>query len=403
MIRYFLYMMIACFLILSACRKVQDKQFIERITLKKKDKIPYGTSAARQLLPSLFPGTSFYNDDSEPGNWESLNTSSSNQAILIMAIDFNADDEELRRLNYFAGNGNYVYIIAKSFSDEAAKFFNFSYSGNSFEIYSNQLADSLFLKFEQPAFYNTQNYTYPGKKFASKFTSINSNFTAVLGRDKDNNPNFIEYKTGTGRIFIHSSPLAFSNYFVLHKKNAEYFEHALSIIPRGIESFVWNEYYLSGAAANKRNKEEETAWYRVLFRYPAFKFGLLTGLFMLILYALLSSRRKQRKIPFHSKPQNDSLDFVKTLGRLYHDRRDHQNLAKKMTLYFLEHVRSTFKLPTHTLDENFIRALQYKSGFPQEELSEIFSFINYIKQDGQVNEYQLSKYHKQLETFYQTT
>ena len=403
MTRYMLHMMLACFIVLSSCRKVQDKQFSERITLKQKDKIPYGASAARQLLPSLFPGTSFYNDDNEPGNWEALNTNSSNQAILIMAIDFNADEEQLRRLNYFASNGNYVYIIAKSFSDEAARFFNFSYSGNSFEFYTNQMKDSLLVKFEQPAFYNTQKYTYPGKKFSSNFTSLNTDFSAVLGRNEDNNPNFIEYKTGKGRIFIHSAPLAFSNYFILHKKNSEYFAQALSAIPMGIESFVWNEYYLSNEAANKRNKEEETAWYRVLFRYPSFKWGLLTGLFMLSLYALLGSRRKQRKIPFHSKPQNDSLDFVKTLGRLYHDRRDHQNLARKMTLYFLEHVRSTFKLPTHTLDENFIRALQYKSGFPKEDLEEIFSFINYIKQNGRVDEQKLSAYHKQLETFYQTT
>ena len=164
MTRHLLYMMVACFILLPACRKVQDKQFNERITLKQKDRIPYGTSATRQLLPSLFPGTSFYNDDSEPGSWESLNTNSSNQAIVIIAINFNADEEELRRLNYFASNGNYVYIIAKSFSDDAAKFFSFSYSGNSFEFYSDQVADSLFLKFEQPAFYNTEQYSYPGKK-----------------------------------------------------------------------------------------------------------------------------------------------------------------------------------------------------------------------------------------------
>jgi len=55
------------------------------------------------------------------------------------------------------------------------------------------------------------------------------------------------------------------------------------------------------------------------------------------------------------------------------------------------------------LDENFIRALQYKSGFPKEDLEEIFSFINYIKQKGRVDEQKLSAYHKQLETFYQTT
>src|SRR5687768_8169220 len=125
MIRFCLHIMIASLLLLPACRKVDDKQFNERITLKQKHKIPYGTSAARQLLPSLFPGTGFYNDDREPGNWDVLNTGSTNQAILIMAIDFNADEEVLRHLFHWASNGNYVFIIAKSFSEEATKFFNF--------------------------------------------------------------------------------------------------------------------------------------------------------------------------------------------------------------------------------------------------------------------------------------
>jgi hypothetical protein len=391
------------FFVFTGCRRVDENQFNERITLKQKDKIPYGTSATRELIPLVFPNTIFFNDQNSPYNWESLNINSNNQAILLMAMDFNADEEELRRLNYFARNGNYVYIIARSFSDEAVRFFNFTYSRNSFDIYSGQPTDSLYLKLEQPAFASSQVFSYPGKKFSSYFISLDANITAVLGRDEYNRPNFIEYKTGAGRIFIHIAPLAFSNYFVLHKKNADYFEHAVSVIPNGIEKFVWNEYYLTKPATDPNREESEAAWYRVLFRYPAFKWGLLTGLFMLVLYAFLGSRRKQRKIPLHSRPQNDSLDFVKTLGRLYHDRRDHQNLARKMTLYFLDHVRSTFKLPTHTLDENLIRALQYKSGFPADQLEEIFSFINYLKQNGDVNEHQLSKYHKQLETFYQTT
>ena len=108
-------------------------------------------------------------------------------------------------------------------------------------------------------------------------------------------------------------------------------------------------------------------------------------------------------IPVYKKPKNDSLDFVKTLGRLYHDRRDHQNLAKKMSVYFLEHVRSSFKLPTHTLDDNFVKALHFKSGYPEEDLGRIFSFINYLNENGAVNELQLSEFHRQLEKFYQTT
>ena len=108
-------------------------------------------------------------------------------------------------------------------------------------------------------------------------------------------------------------------------------------------------------------------------------------------------------IPIHSKPRNESLDFVKTMGRLYYDRKDHQNLAKKMSIYFLEHVRSTYKLPTHTLDEPFIEALQYKSGFSQGHLNEIISFIQYLQNGGSVNEERLIHFHNQLESFYQNT
>ena len=108
-------------------------------------------------------------------------------------------------------------------------------------------------------------------------------------------------------------------------------------------------------------------------------------------------------IPDYSKPRNESLDFVKTMGRLYYERRDHQNLAKKMGIYFLEHVRSNYKLPTHTLDDQFTEALHFKSGHSRGDLNEIVSFVQYLQDDGSVNEQQLIHFHNQLESFYQNT
>lgn len=108
-------------------------------------------------------------------------------------------------------------------------------------------------------------------------------------------------------------------------------------------------------------------------------------------------------IPPHPQPTNESLDFVKTMGRLYYERRDHLNLARKMSVYFMEHVRSAYKLSTHTLDEAFTEALHYKSGYPEEELKEIISFIQSLKGEGTVNEQQLIHFHNQLESFYQNS
>jgi hypothetical protein len=108
-------------------------------------------------------------------------------------------------------------------------------------------------------------------------------------------------------------------------------------------------------------------------------------------------------IPPHEKPTNDSLDFVKTLGRLYYDRRDHKNLAGKMGAYFLEHVRSTYKIITHTLDDDFIQSLHVKSGYPQPEIKKIVTKIEQFSEWPNISEERLADFHKSLELFYQNT
>jgi hypothetical protein len=96
------------------------------------------------------------------------------------------------------------------------------------------------------------------------------------------------------------------------------------------------------------------------------------------------------------------LDFVKTIGRLYYDKQDHRNLAKKMSTYFLDHIRTTYKLSTQTLDDTFITALHAKSGYPEEGLKSIINFIKQID-TAQITETPLFNFYKQLELFYLNT
>jgi hypothetical protein len=138
-------------------------------------------------------------------------------------------------------------------------------------------------------------------------------------------------------------------------------------------------------------------------KYPAFRWGLLTAISTLALFVLLEMRRKQRIIPAWGKPKNDSLDFVKTIGRLYFDKADHKNLAKKMGTYFMEHIRSQYKVATHTIDEGFIEAVHQKTGYPLEDVARIIRFIQFVDTAPAVSEAQLSDFHKQLELFYQNT
>jgi hypothetical protein len=123
-------------------------------------------------------------------------------------------------------------------------------------------------------------------------------------------------------------------------------------------------------------------------------------LLLLLVYALLEMRRKQRFIPLMMKPRNDSLDFVKTIGRLYYDKGDHKNLSRKMSAYFMEHVRNRYKLATGTLDDNFVQQLQFKSGMEEAEIRNIVTFIRYTEDAPVINQAELAQFHRQLEAFY---
>jgi hypothetical protein len=371
----------------------------ERITLRPNDKIPYGYYAAYHFLPRLFPNAKIGIDKAAPLEWKGIDEESSNQAIIMTGSYFLADEAELRQLINFARRGNHIFIITTALSYEANQFFGLSgsYFGDD-EGFKNEYNDSIGAQLTSPPFPSAQKYLYPGKRISYSASAKDDKKRIVLGRNNAGRANFFYFKAGEGSISIHLSPMAFTNYFILHKNNIEYYQQALSVIPRNVDRIVWNECYLF-----KRGKSEEPNFLKVLFRYPAFKWALLTAGATILLFAFMYIRRRQRIIPVFKKPANESLDFIKTIGRLYHDKRDHTNLAQKMGVYFLDHVRQRYLLATHTLDDDFVTALHAKTGYDLESLNGIVIFIKYLRNNPIITEHQLIHFHKQLENFYQNS
>ncbi|MER3464789.1 MAG: hypothetical protein C4329_10650 [Chitinophagaceae bacterium] len=391
--------LIALAIILIGSARLQPRKMNERLSLRTKDKIPYGFYAAYHLLPELFTHASVSLDKSQMLRWDDIQTDSGNQAVVMVCTYFDPEEYELRQLANFVKRGNHVFIIAASLSEQANKYFGLSSSFiDDDEGFKNEDNDSLGVQLAVPPFTSDQKYLYSGKRISYTTALHDSSKGLVLGSNNAGHPNFLYFKAGEGIITIHLSPLAFSNYFILHKNNIEYYQQAMSVIPQSVDRIVWNEYYLF-----RKSKNDEPSILKVLFRYPSFKWALLTAGTTILLFALLYMRRRQRMVPLINKPKNESLDFVKTIGRLYYDKEDHTNLAKKMAAYFLDHVRQRYLLATHTLNDDFVATLHAKSAYDKEELATIVTFINYLKNGAAVNEYQLARFHKQLETFYQNS
>ena len=327
----------------------------------------------------------------------------SNQVYIAIAGKFFASESEMKKFITFAEHGNDVFISAWYFSAAADAIFKCSSSSYDLSMFADDgMEEKMVITLNDPPFGPNKKFAYPGKKLSSYFNTIDSTITDTLGFDETGRPNFIHLRAGKGNFYLHMEPLAFSNYFLLHQNNIRYFEKAMSVIPANVNRILWDEYYLGKNYDSSAARKKKT-WLGVLFTFPAMKAALLTAIFTLLLYVVLEMRRKQRPIPVISRPRNETLEFVKTIGRLYYDKGDHKNLVRKMSAYFLEHVRNRYKMATNNLDDHFVKNLQFKSGLEESEIRGIVGFIKYIDDAPAISHDQLTNFHKQLETFYWKT
>ncbi|MFT4019042.1 MAG: DUF4350 domain-containing protein [Agriterribacter sp.] len=380
------------------------KSFDQRITLNKKDKIPYGAYVAYNNLSHLFPQSQITLNKKAPGLWEDsvLTYDTSNQALFILTKTFNPSEDELSELFHFVSRGNDVFISSYEFNSTAQDFFHFNslFDFSGFSQFNSSGLDTLDVWLMQPPFaQQTNHYRYPGRRVLSYFTSFDSTMSYVLERLQDSSALLLRVKAGDGSFYIHGAPLTFSNYFLLHKNNMQHYDQLLSAISPGIDKIAWDEYFIHKPAYNQ---PKEPSPFRILMEQKSFRAAIYTALTGLIIFVLLGLKRNQRQIPRIAAHKNDLLEFVKTIGRLYFQKRDNKNICRKMSAYFTEHVYSHYKINTGTMDAMFVAKLANKSGVSSILIQSIVDHISFINTEAAVHDQQVTEFYELLEKFYKT-
>ncbi|HEV2354273.1 MAG TPA: hypothetical protein VGR89_08520, partial [Puia sp.] len=237
-------------------------------------------------------------------------------------------------------------------------------------------------------------FSYPGDSYEGWITSYDPKYTSVLGRDRFGRPDFVRFNyKGGGTLYLQFAPLAFSNFFLLHKNNMGYYETALSYLPMSVQNVVWDGYFVHG---------RRVAWspLRFMLSNPSFAWAFWLLLLLFVLIYAVESKRRQRPVPVLQPLQNTSLDFVRTIGRLYFQRRDNLNLATKMVAHFQDLVRTRFNLPASALDEELAEKLACRTGYGREALSELIGYMRNLPATSFVRDQELLDFNRQLEAFY---
>lgn len=369
------------------------RQVSNYISLSPYDKNPYGAYVFHEYLTSFFPRARARTNTLPPGNSAVLNRSDSNMLYIILTSDFNPTAYEMEELFYLLDQGNTIFISSFHFNKTAEGYLKTVASSNSSVFYPlpDAAADSMRVSMDRRLFSLTSHFSYPGKKVEGYFLKTDPHRALMLGYAANGKPNLIEFKKGSGKLLVHTAPLALSNYFLLSDRNEAYFEKIFSLFSDQTRVIIWDQYF------GKPHRDPKTGWFSAIMKNNYFRTGILTALFFLILFTLTELRRKQRLIPVIEPPVNDSLEFVKTMGLLYYEKSDHQDLARKMSTFFLEHVRSRYQIFTKVLDDKFVQELSDKSGVAQPLVAEI---VEQIKAPGPVTQPVLIRLQQKMEDFY---
>ncbi len=226
-----------------------------------------------------------------------------------------------------------------------------------------------------------------------------------LGRINGSFVHFARVPYGSGYFFLHSIPLAFTNYHLLRPEALRYADGVFSHLGNG--PLYWDERSkypsaLSMAMPPPNRSLSSRSPLQYILSQPPLAWAWYLLLFMGLAYLLLRSRRRQRIVPVSEPNTNTSLEFVSTIGRLYFLQNNHRQLCLQKMRLFQQFLRERYGLQSADTDPAFVEKLTAKSEVSRALIDKIFLMQTNIQSSSWATENTLAQFHGLLEEFYRT-
>ncbi|MDR7129334.1 hypothetical protein J2X69_001671 [Algoriphagus sp. 4150] len=302
----------------------------------------------------------------ESGDWRAIHTPPF-EAIgempevatyVIINQYFSTDPDECELLLDWVRSGGHLFVSSSSISTVLLDSL-----GLSEDIFpENFEAERLFaLSLEAPMDLS-HSITYDQFHFGEYFQWGDSVQVQTLGKIRAESnldtvgaqPNFIQLREGKGLVTLHAFPEAFSNYFLLDKTNKSYTEQVLGTWDLNYPVLL--DHYI------KEGKVAPSSPLYLVLGNPYLKAAYFTCWILLVLWVVFEGKRRQKAIRIITPPQNQSLEFAKTISSIYLNRKDMTELGQLQLKLFWDYCRRTFHLQTGESQEEIAVSLANKSG-----------------------------------------
>ncbi len=378
---------------------------------------PYGLDVISQLLEHRTGEGKFHVIRQISDSSVQKFSSAKKMNYVFIGDNYLADSADIEQLLNFVDSGNTAFLSANTFPDEITNLLTFETadsSGEEVEYYYNDVfryqKDSIAkLNFPGPL-KSKENLTlkyifrgiivpYQWQFIDSTVFDFNADDLFVLG-SMNEKINFIRIEFGQGDLFIHCTPLAFTNYFIVAGHGREYAEKVFSVIGDG--DIIWDEYNKLPKYSHQLGNAGSSSAGPLMFilSRESLRWSWYLALFFITLYAIFIGKRRQRIIPVVEPDKNTSLEYARTVGKLYYLERDHRAVCLHKMKHFQAFLRNRYFILTTQRNQEMIDRLSMVSGVNKELVSDIFNQFALMNVATELSDEELIRFHDSLTRFY---
>lgn len=382
-IKYFVYFLLAALFVMFVQLYFPNPiNWSRNFNTQSKD--PYGLYVFNQELSHLLKDQKLTKTSLTPYEYflDNEQTTESKTTYLIVENESGLDDVSVQELLDKISKGADLVIASDNF-----------YYGNSY------ILDTLNISLHN---IKTNNLHFVNKgssadtlkikdEYNNIFTVKNpENYTAIA--KLNNNISFVSTKFGKGTVYISSSPILLTNFYILNNdaKSSVFTEEFASFIKK--ENVVWfDENYDSG------ERESNNSIFKVILKHKSLRYGWYALIIGLILYLIFYGKRKQRIVPIIEPVKNTTVEYIETVGNLYYQENNHTQLLDKQIKFALYYIRTEWKIATQDINQDFKNKLQQKSLANTADIDQFINIITNFNIDTKYSQADLIQFNQLLE------
>ncbi len=389
---YRFYLLIAL-LALFACKSGKRVMPELKETYGLSDKKPFGAYIAYNQVREMYSRNTIRDKrQSFTTTWSQ--SADDNALYILLARNLYLTTAEVNDMLEYVKKGNDLFIAASSVDENLLNKLGIEqHSQNSLSLDYDRMQSTA-------TFFNARSFFYYYLPLDQYFSGYEDNeWLKPIATNGNGKVNYLVYFHGKGRLFLHSEPRTFSNYFLLQKDNYKYLQHVLAYTKNEPEHVYWDDYYRN-LRARKSDNEDGFSSLSEIMKHPALKTAFWLLIVLLLLYLFVGSKRRQRIIDPIKPNINTTVAFTETIGRLYLQKKDNKNMAEKMCTYFNEQVRHQYFLNTNHVNDDFVTALSRKSGVERAKVDSLYRAMEQAQKKQDISDYELLILNELFQQFY---